>query len=325
MARNFDTLVRPLDTDEVPMYGSGQARRRARRIQSLKTCATILAVLLGGGGIYVANQRNATSAVSLDEVIQRFHNDETAVEETDIPRPERSSKRDAPEVARKASPEGTVDVSSAPHAKDAQDVLPEEGVYAYRTTGGEEISLFGAHHDYPERTFATVRHLGGCSWEARNDVVAEHIDIRTLCNDDRSFLQTRQERQVTFFGQKDGAAMDCEPPLNLYTAGDPKGTRTVTTCRDGEGSDVRLESVYLGMDDVKIGGELVEAVHVRDDGTATGRVNGTSMDELWLDPRTGLTLKWVRTVDTIATAFGGAKVHYTEDATFLLESLRARD
>lgn len=323
--RRFDTLVRPLD-DEVPLYGSGQARRRMRRVQILKTTATILAVLLGGGGIFVATQRSATSAVSFDEVIERFHRDESAREKrADVREPKGSSERVLPSDS--ASREDASDVSTGaarPAEQTVHDELPVEGVYAYRTTGGERISLFGAHHDYPERTFATVRHLGGCGWEARNDVVAEHVDIRTLCNDDRSFLQTRQERQVTFFGKKDGARMDCEPPLNLYTAGDKSGTRTKTVCSDGEGSDVHLTSVFLGTDTLVIGGERIEALHVLDEGTCTGRVEGTSVDELWLHPRTGLTLKWHREVDTIANAFGGAKVHYTEEATFALESLEPR-
>jgi hypothetical protein len=325
MARRFDTLVRPLDLDDVPLYGSGRARRVARRKQILKTTSTILAVILAAGGLFVVSQRSATSAVSLDEVIERFHTDTIEPDAKDAPKPGHGSEREAPEPAAAAvEKSAAADASDLAAVKDVADVLPAEGVYAYRTTGGEQVSLFGAHHDYPERTFATVRHLGGCRWEARNDVVAEHIDIRTLCNDEGSFLQLRQERRVTFFGKQDGAAMDCEPPLTLYTSGDATGTRTSTVCSDGEGSDVRLDSVLLGIEDIVIGGERVRAVHVRDDGTCTGRVNGTSMDELWLDFRTGMTLKWNRTVDTLATAFGGAKVRYTEEATFVLESLQPR-
>jgi hypothetical protein len=327
MARNFDTLVRPLDVGDVPLYGSGRARRVARRKSILKTCATCLAVVLAAGGLYVATQRSAASPVTLDEVIQRFHEgDERLVDDTDVPEPERGSERQAPVRPVASAPEKAEQVSAetAP-VKDAADILPAEGVYAYRTTGGEQISLFGARHDYPERTFATVRHLGGCRWEARNDVVDEHTDFRTLCNDNDSFLQLAQERQVEFFGQRDGASMTCDPPLTLYTAGDAIGTRTATDCRDADGNNAHLTSVYLGTDELKIGGEVVKTIHVRDDGIVKGpKMDGTSMDELWLHPRTGVTLRWNRTVDTTAAAFGGARVRYTEEATFLLESLEPR-
>jgi hypothetical protein len=58
-------------------------------------------------------------------------------------------------------------------------------------------------------------------------------------------------------------------------------------------------------------------------GTMTGRVRGTSTDELWLTPDTGMTLRWDRTVDTLANAFG-SEIRYKEDASFLLESLKPR-
>ena len=328
MARRFDTLVRPLDADEVPIYGNGRARRVARRKQILKTTATCLALFLAAGGIYVATQRASTSPATLDEVIQRFHAEDDAAEVSDVRLPEDGSKREAPDrsVDGTATKDERSVAVSVPEEKAAHDVLPAEGVYAYRTRGGERISLFGAHHDYPARTYATIRHLGGCRWEARNDVVDEHSDIRTLCNDDRSFLQLVQERRVEFFGKRDGARMPCEPPLTLYTAGDANGTRTATNCSDADGNTVHIRSVLLGVDNVKIGGKTVRAIHVRDDGTITGpKMHGTSMDELWLHPETGVTLQWHRAVDTIANAFGGAKVRYTENATFVLESLKPRE
>ena len=54
--------------------------------------------------------------------------------------------------------------------------------------------------------------------------------------------------------------------------------------------------------------------------TFTGQAERTSLDELWLAADTSAP-RWERSVDTIADAFGGAKVRYREDATFVLESL----
>jgi hypothetical protein len=328
MARDFDMLVREPDAYEVPLYGSGRARRVARRKRVLKNCASVLALVVVAGGTYVATQRSQTSEVTFDDVVQRFRTEDVPADDAGAAK-QTGSPREAPDSVG-AEPKALERAAGRPAATTPEkaakgDVLPEQGVYAYETTGGERVSLFGARHDYPERTFATVRHLGGCRWEARNDVIAEHVDIRTLCNDDRSFLQLRQERRVTFFGKQDGASMDCAPPLTLYRAGDARGTRTETLCSDDKGSNVRLRSVFLGIEEIVIGAKRVEAVHVLDDGTCSGRVQGTSVDELWLHPETGMTLRWHRTVDTIATAFGGAKVRYTEEATFQLESLKPKD
>jgi hypothetical protein len=62
-------------------------------------------------------------------------------------------------------------------------------------------------------------------------------------------------------------------------------------------------------------------VRFRLDATMTGRARGTSTETFWVSPVTGLTLRWERSVDTIADTSFGAKVRYQEQATFVLESL----
>jgi hypothetical protein len=134
-------------------------------------------------------------------------------------------------------------------------------------------------------------------------------------------LQLVQERQVEFFGTRDGARMICDPPLALNeTAADDDEARTTTVCTDGA-SEAKLDAEFREPVEMRIGGETVRAIRLFVAGTVTGRVNGTSTDDFYFDPDTGMTVKWVRTVDTKADAFGGAKVRYQEDASFVLESL----
>jgi hypothetical protein len=71
---------------------------------------------------------------------------------------------------------------------------------------------------------------------------------------------------------------------------------------------------------VTLGGVPVEVVKIRIAGTMTGRVRGTSTDVLTLVAATGLPVRWERTVDTLADAFG-ASVRYVEQAQFDLVSL----
>ena len=70
---------------------------------------------------------------------------------------------------------------------------------------------------------------------------------------------------------------------------------------------------------IAIGDETISAVRIRMDGTMTGSSQGTSVDDLWLDPITGMTLRWDRFVDAVSNKFG-ANVRYTERASFVLES-----
>ena len=64
----------------------------------------------------------------------------------------------------------------------------------------------------------------------------------------------------------------------------------------------------------------VAVVRIRIDGTITGRIRGTSIDLLTLVAGTGLPVRWQRSVDTLADAFGST-VRYQEQAQFDLVSL----
>jgi hypothetical protein len=192
-------------------------------------------------------------------------------------------------------------------------------VYTYRASGGEQISVLGARHDYPEQIHATVRHLGGCNWEHRNDVIAEHVDRRHWCSGPGRLSQTVQAREVEFFGQRDGSIATCSPPLVLHHIGDSPGATVVGSCT-GEGVDAMITRTFVGIERMKVGGKSIETLHLRVVGTFTGRATGTSHEELWLAPDTGMTVRWDRKVDTNADSVFG-KVHYTENASFVLTSL----
>jgi hypothetical protein len=196
-------------------------------------------------------------------------------------------------------------------------------VYAYTARGREAISILGAHHDYPSEAFATVRHLGGCRWEHRNQVIAEHVDTRTLCSEPGRYLQIQQTRDIEFFGQREAPTLRCEPAQVHHAVGDDVGAKTTAKCTDGEGTQATVTRTYVGMEAMKIGATSVDAVRFELRSTMTGKTNGTAHDEFWIHPQTAMTLRWDRTVDTMATAYG-AQVHYEENASFVLESLEPR-
>lgn len=308
--RAFETTLREIREDR---------RRRSRRRRTAAISIPVALVLLGG--TFLLTQRNVTTTVSLEEAQAEFRATRPAgggTLEGSEPARTSSEERVDPADAREPVPATTVAERSTP---GAFDLLPAEGVYAYRATGGERISMFGASHEYPERVYATVRHLGGCRWEHRNDVIEEHVDERVLCNQGDTLLQLRQSRDVEFFGQRDGANMHCDPPALLHDARDEPGATSTAVCSDGDGNHARMKRTYIGVDPVSIGGRIVDAVHFRMDATFEGMATGTSEDLLWVSPETGMTLRWDRTVDTMADASFGASVRYQEEASFVLESL----
>jgi hypothetical protein len=197
-------------------------------------------------------------------------------------------------------------------------------VYTYRTSGGENISIAGAHHDYPAESTATVRHIGGCRWRQENDVIAEHTDIRTFCSRPKDLYQVEQGRWVSFYGKRDGQDFTFTPPQLVSETTEHAGAKSEAVGHDDGGNEVTIERTYLGRVPIVVGGATVGAVRIHLAGTTSGKSQGTFTDDLWLDPATGLTLRWDRTVDTMADASFGARVHYTENAHFLLESLKPR-
>jgi hypothetical protein len=199
--------------------------------------------------------------------------------------------------------------------------LPAEGVYSYRTSGGEKVNILNASHSYPSVTYATVRHQSGCVWLIENDVIQEHTDTRHLCSSPGRFAELDQSRTISFFGQTDGATFTCSPQLVLVRAGDRPGTVHDGVCGDGKGTVAHIHAVNLGTEQVVVGGVAVTVVRSVLDSRMTGRVVGAAHDDLDAVADSGLTVSWTRTVDTTADTSFGAKAHYVEHAQFVLQSL----
>src|SRR5439155_624470 len=114
------------------------------------------------------------------------------------------------------------------------------------------------------------------------------------------------------------------PPMLVSASSEAAGTKSVAMGSDATGDTVTVHRTYEGRVPLAIGGKTIAAVRIHLAGTSAGKSQGTFVDDLWLDPVTGLTLRWDRTVDEVADASFGARVHYTEKASFVLESLTPR-
>lgn len=322
--------------------------------------AVLLTLIVGVAGtdVWLLSQRNVATKVGVDEVVADFRaqtggpaaatpaaagtdavapvaapvaDGETAAAppvteaeaEADVARESAGPvpAPPAPGETGPAVPASAPPAAAPPGAAPAAYALPAEGVYTYRAAGHEQISVVGARHQYPDRIHATVRHLGGCGWEHRARVLREHEDMRVMCSEPGRLLQVEQVREVEFFAKRDKVHFRCEPPQLQHDVSEAPGTVTLAECADGQGNRVRMERTFVGREAVTVGGRQVEAVRIRIDGSFTGKATGTSVDHLWMAPDTGMTLRWDRTVDTLADAAFGAQVRYQEDASFVLESL----
>ncbi len=295
----------------------------------------VLDLVVGGADTYLLSTRSTTTVVDLQHALSHFRQASAGGSRLVSSASAGGAEAEAPptvptlptSTTRAASTAPVPSPSQAPSAglpppttAAASPAPPKEGVYAFRTAGGESISVLGARHDYPAETYATVRHTGGCGWDIHAEVVKEHVDDRTMCTGPTGVDQFTQSRQVTFFGSTDGATFTFHPPQVQFAAGDAPGTRAGVDCGDGKGTQGHLVRTTLGYATVTVGGVAVPVVKIRVGGTLTGRVRGTSLDLLTFDVASGLPVRWERSVDTMADAFG-TSVRYQEHVVFDLVSL----
>lgn len=191
---------------------------------------------------------------------------------------------------------GPTEPTTTPSQRRA--TIPEEGVYTYATDGGESIdTLGGARHEYPDRTTITVRHTD-CGYTARWEPLRERWEEFDVCRGDHR----RWMRTITlyheFFGRGMRHAYTCGEDATLADGSSASDQRWTWECHT-DGGSMRTAIEVVGFETRDVGGEPVEAVHVRIRNTMEGDTRGTRHADVWYDRRSGLELHG--TYDTDAT------------------------
>src|SRR5258708_18470120 len=152
------------------------------------------------------------------------------------------------------------------------------------------------------------------------DVVQEHVDRRTQCGHSGALLELDQSRSVSFFGVTQASDYTFTPPQLMVAVGEVPGTTRDSFCSGSMGT-AKLRVTDLGHQTVMIGGSAVDVVRVVVDGVLSGKARGKTHDDQLVEAKTGLVVAWSRWVDSYADTSFGTNVHYTEQASFLLESM----
>jgi hypothetical protein len=200
--------------------------------------------------------------------------------------------------------------------------LPEReapvGVYAYATTGFEEIdALTGARHDYPAETFITVTNTA-CGVRLRWDVLEERHEEKDLCRTEAGWVLASGTDYHEWFSVPEVREDVCDES-SLYvplTAVTPPWTFSCAS--QDRGSDYRGQVV--GRETLVIDGEEADAVHVRLTYEDSGAGSGTAtIDQWWLDG-TPLLLQEVASNSSLNSSAIG-DVNYVESYEIVLRSL----
>ncbi len=195
----------------------------------------------------------------------------------------------------------------------AGDSPGDPGIYVYDTSGYDEIdALGGARHDYPSLTYVVIEE-GDCGPVVRWYAVAERWFQWEHCGP--NFGVTTTTNYHEWFHIPDRGEVSCATPVFP-----PEGeTSWTTVCDDGE--TVSMDhATFVGMETLTIGGEPVETVHIRIEGTSTGTSVATTTTDEWRLPGTALVVRRQFDDDSVNDTRIGT-VHFTEHVVAQLRSL----
>lgn len=193
------------------------------------------------------------------------------------------------------------------------------GVYRYTTDGGEEVdALGGTRHDYPRQTTITVTPTD-CGLRFRWDALEERYEEWELCGTGGTLSIVEYISFHRFFGWADRQHYVCAIPAQVVLATIAPGTTSVGVC-ESDGLSESTSYEVVGLTDIAVGNETVEAVHLRTSVSLSGGAEGSSEGELWLARESGLPLRW-RETSTTASPSAIGSVRYEESFTIEIVSL----
>lgn len=209
---------------------------------------------------------------------------------------------------------------------------PAEGVYTYRGEGTEKLSILGASQEWGPTLPATVLTNGEDCWVFSIEFSTNHTQETTYCPNTHGLEEdggrTLQRFDFGAFAVDDENVFTCDPRAETIRVDADPGDSWRQSCTGhsaSQGTTVTSAgpNTFVGLEQVRVEGELVDAFHYRQDRTLTGDQTGTSQDHIWFATDNALPVKIRRDVRVESPSPLGA-ITYTERGTFTLESLAAR-
>ncbi len=196
-----------------------------------------------------------------------------------------------------------------------------QGVYVYTTDGFEKTdALTGVTHHYPRRSTITVT-KDVCGVQMRWAVLKGRSTTWTYCIGRGGWRVASQDERHTFFGRTERTTYTC-PSTLFRPADDRPGIRSRVACSTPSAQERGTERVVSRVR-IRVGGRMVETVHLTKASSFKGQIRGQSVHDVWLDRKTGVPVRLVMVSKTTNDSPVG-DVHYDEVVTLRLLSLTPR-
>jgi hypothetical protein len=195
------------------------------------------------------------------------------------------------------------------------------GVYVYATRGYEKTdALTGVTHRYPRRSTITVT-AADCGLSLAWRVLRGRSTEWTFCvTGDGWELRTQDERH-TFFGRTETTTYTCENtpirPVDAAVRSWP------VSCRTGNATETGVARIVPGAI-LRVGDTLFPVRHVRKVTAFTGSIRGSSRYDFWFQARDQLPPVRIVMISRTTNDSPVGDVHYEEDVTLVLTSLKPR-
>ncbi|HEX4245929.1 MAG TPA: hypothetical protein VHY77_10200 [Acidimicrobiales bacterium] len=197
--------------------------------------------------------------------------------------------------------------------------LPEPGVYQYRTSGGEQLSVAGIRRAFPPSTTMIVTE-GSCAtvqWQA----LQQHVEQIVECSQPDGSLTLSSATTTEQIATSSTTTVVACPRDTLIVPAHPyTGERWSSSCHQDR-SAVKLSGQVIGSGSFTVGTQSVAAIHTRFTMYFSGAEQGVCPTDVWIAPADGLILRQ-RESASISQASGPlGSVRYSETMDVALQSL----
>lgn len=176
------------------------------------------------------------------------------------------------------------------------------GVYAYATSGYEEIDAFGgARHDYPDVSYATLTPIS-CGYSFRWQPLQERWIEFEHCGPDGAVTRTIEYHE--WFGIPDSEVEECAVPRSITDA-----STGVVCVADASVETYDVE--VIGSETLVVGGESVATVHLMRTSRLSDGSTGETSAEVWRMTGSPLIVRMILDSSSVTSSPIG-EVRYTE-------------
>jgi len=202
----------------------------------------------------------------------------------------------------------------------ADPALPPPGVYQYRTTGGERLSVADISRPFPATTpmVVTDSRCATMTWEP----LEQHREGLVVCAGGSGALAiTSVPTEEEIAGTRTTDDLRCPARTYLVPPDATAGDRWRSVCH-GSDDTVAVSGEVVGPSTVTIDGRRVPAWHTELGLAYSGSQSGSNPNQYWISSRNGMVLRQRESVSVSERSGPFGSVHYSEQMTITLTSLR---